>query len=38
MSAERPLTDDLGFLLSRASGAVARSVSAALGPLGLRVR
>lgn len=38
MSAETPLTDDLGFLLSRASGVVARSVSKALAGLGLRVR
>ena len=34
----QPLDQDLGFLLSRASGVVARSVSAALVPLGLRVR
>lgn len=38
MSTQRPLADDLGFLLSRASGVVARSVSEALAPLGLRVR
>ncbi len=38
MSTHRPLADDLGFLLSRASGVVARSVSQALAPLGLRVR
>lgn len=38
MSTHRPLTEDLGFLLSRASGVVARSVSEALTPLGLRVR
>ncbi len=33
-----PLTDDLGFLLSRASGAVVRSTNAALAGHGLRVR
>lgn len=38
MSTNRPLAEDLGFLLSRASGVVARSVSEALAPLGLRVR
>ncbi|MBA8825031.1 DNA-binding MarR family transcriptional regulator [Saccharopolyspora lacisalsi] len=38
MSTQRPLADDLGFLLSRASGVVARSVSEALAPLDLRVR
>lgn len=38
MSADRSLTDDLGFLLSRASGAVARPASKTLAPLGLRVR
>lgn len=38
MSAKHPLTDDLGFLLSRASGTVARSVTKALTPLGLRMR
>ncbi|GAA3724352.1 DNA-binding MarR family transcriptional regulator [Spinactinospora alkalitolerans] len=38
MAAKRLLTDDIGFLLSRASGAVARSASKALAPLGLRVR
>jgi DNA-binding MarR family transcriptional regulator len=38
MSTKRSLADDLGFLLSRASGVVARSVSSALAPLGLRVR
>lgn len=38
MSTNRPLADDIGFLLSRASGVVARSVSEALAPLGLRVR
>lgn len=38
MSTHRPLAEDLGFLLSRASGVVARSVSEALEPLGLRVR
>lgn len=32
------LMDDLGFLLSRASGLVARSANAALAPSGLRVR
>ncbi len=38
MRTNRPLADDLGFLLSRASGVVARTVSEALAPLGLRVR
>ncbi len=38
MSANRPLAEDLGFLLSRASGVLARSASGALEPLGLRVR
>lgn len=38
MSTERPFAEDLGFLLSRASGVVAKSVSEALAPLGLRVR
>ncbi|WP_433868876.1 MarR family winged helix-turn-helix transcriptional regulator [Saccharopolyspora sp. CA-218241] len=38
MSPHPPLTDDLGFLLSRASGVVARSASKALAPLDLRVR
>ena len=33
-----PLTDDLGFLLSRASGAVVRATNAALTAHGLRVR
>ncbi|SSC24078.1 DNA-binding transcriptional regulator, MarR family [Klenkia terrae] len=33
-----PLTDDLGFLLSRASGAVVRATNAALTSHGLRVR
>ncbi|WP_207507547.1 MarR family winged helix-turn-helix transcriptional regulator [Klenkia brasiliensis] len=33
-----PLTDDLGFLLSRASGAVVRTTNAALAGHGLRVR
>ena len=32
------LTDDLGFLLSRASGAVVRATNAALAEHGLRVR
>ncbi|GAA3739682.1 DNA-binding MarR family transcriptional regulator [Spinactinospora alkalitolerans] len=38
MHANQPLTEDLGFLLSRASGVLARSASEALAPLGLRVR
>lgn len=38
MNGKRALTDDPGFLLSRASGMVARSVSKALAPLDLRVR
>jgi DNA-binding MarR family transcriptional regulator len=33
-----PLTDDLGFLLSRASGVVVRATNAALAEHGLRVR
>ncbi|WP_207506404.1 MarR family winged helix-turn-helix transcriptional regulator [Klenkia taihuensis] len=33
-----PLTDDLGFLLSRASGAVVRATNTALAGHGLRVR
>ena len=33
-----PLTDDLGFLLSRASGQVVRRTNAALAEHGLRVR
>jgi DNA-binding MarR family transcriptional regulator len=33
-----PLTDDLGFLLSRASGQVVRVTNAALAEHGLRVR
>ena len=33
-----PLTDDLGFLLSRASAAVVRATNAALAGHGLRVR
>lgn len=37
-TANRPLADDLGFLLSRASGVVARAASSGLAPLGLRVR
>ncbi|HEX2072147.1 MAG TPA: MarR family transcriptional regulator [Geodermatophilus sp.] len=32
------LTDDVGFLLSRASGVVVRATNAALAPHGLRVR
>ena len=32
------LTDDVGFLLSRASGLVVRATNAALAPHGLRVR
>jgi DNA-binding MarR family transcriptional regulator len=35
---EHPLAQDLGFLLSRASGVFARTASGALSPLGLRVR
>lgn len=38
MSTQRPLADDLGFLLSRASGVIARSASEALAPLELRIR
>jgi DNA-binding MarR family transcriptional regulator len=34
----RPLADDLGFLLSRASGQVVRATNAALAEHGLRVR
>ncbi len=34
----RPLADDLGFLLSRASGQVVRVTNAALADHGLRVR
>src|SRR3982751_1786030 len=33
-----PLADDLGFLLSRASGQVVRATNAALAEHGLRVR
>jgi len=33
-----PLTDDVGFLLSRASGLVLRATNAALASSGLRVR
>jgi DNA-binding MarR family transcriptional regulator len=35
---EHPLAQDLGFLLSRASGVFAKTASEALAPLGLRVR
>jgi DNA-binding MarR family transcriptional regulator len=35
---EHPLAQDLGFLLSRASGVFAKTASQALAPLGLRVR
>ncbi|WP_209305209.1 MarR family winged helix-turn-helix transcriptional regulator [Blastococcus sp. CT_GayMR20] len=35
---EQPLADDLGFLLSRASGQVVRATNAALAEHGLRVR
>ena len=35
---DRPLSEDLGFLLSRASGAVVRTTNAALVEHGLRVR
>jgi DNA-binding MarR family transcriptional regulator len=35
---EHPLAQDLGFLLSRASGVFAKTASQALSPLGLRVR
>ncbi|GAA5126327.1 MarR family winged helix-turn-helix transcriptional regulator [Haloechinothrix salitolerans] len=38
MAANGGIADDVGFLLSRASGVVARSVNKALAPLGLRVR
>lgn len=38
MDIDHPFADDLGFLLSRASGVVARSASEVLAPLGLRVR
>jgi DNA-binding MarR family transcriptional regulator len=34
----QPLADDLGFLLSRASGQVARATNAALAEYGLRIR
>jgi DNA-binding MarR family transcriptional regulator len=34
----QPLADDLGFLLSRASGQVVRATNAALAEHGLRVR
>lgn len=34
----QPLTDDLGFLLSRTSGMVMAAVNKALAPLGLKVR
>ncbi|WP_218938356.1 MarR family winged helix-turn-helix transcriptional regulator [Modestobacter altitudinis] len=34
----KPLADDLGFLLSRASGQVVRATNAALAEHGLRVR
>jgi DNA-binding MarR family transcriptional regulator len=34
----QPLTDDVGFLLSRASGQVVRATNAALAGHGLRVR
>jgi DNA-binding MarR family transcriptional regulator len=34
----QPLTDDLGFLLSRASGQIVRATNAALAEHGLRVR
>ena len=37
-TANQPLTDDLGFLLSRASAVLARAASTALAPLELRVR
>ena len=35
---DHPLADDLGFLLSRASGQVVRATNAALAEHGLRVR
>ncbi|HEX6347653.1 MarR family winged helix-turn-helix transcriptional regulator [Umezawaea sp.] len=38
MRDEHPLAQDLGFLLSRASGVFAKTASEALSPLGLRVR
>lgn len=38
MDDEHPLAQDLGFLLSRASGVFAKTASEALAPLGLRVR
>ncbi|MCX2729521.1 MarR family winged helix-turn-helix transcriptional regulator [Saccharopolyspora sp. NFXS83] len=38
MREQRPFAEDLGFLLSRASGVIAKSASEALSPLGLRVR
>ncbi|GAB2669353.1 MarR family transcriptional regulator [Saccharopolyspora gloriosae] len=38
MERPEPFAEDLGFLLSRASGVVAKLASAALSPLGLRVR
>lgn len=38
MDTDHSFAHDLGFLLSRASGVVARSASEALAPLGLRVR
>ncbi|MGW3480532.1 MarR family winged helix-turn-helix transcriptional regulator [Rhodococcus indonesiensis] len=38
MERRRVLEDDLGFLLTRASAMVVRSVNEALAPLGLRVR
>ena len=34
----QPLADDLGFLLSRASGQIVRATNAALAEHGLRVR
>lgn len=34
----QPLTDDLGFLLSRASGQIVRATNSALAEHGLRVR
>ena len=38
MHDDHPLAQDLGFLLSRASGVFAKTASEALAPLGLRVR
>lgn len=38
MTPNGSLADDLGFLLSRASGVVARAASAELAELGLRIR